>query len=297
MLICKEYPWWQPYHPQYILEAQYRQLLNFTNCTDLACLRSVSEETLRIASEVTYVLGYYVDKIYGFGDFYYGPIVDGDIIREYPSIAFAQGRFSRVPLLTNREGYEGYGFSNQSEANIAEETSDLEQVFPYWRLNPDFFGELYSLYPASDFNSTFYQRSTLFGDDFICCPSQWMANFVSESRLPTYKLIFNAGDQKHGATKQFVFLESYQPAIFWNETLGMWMKDWYISFAAHLDPNMQSWSNSTYSSTKPFWPTYISRGTYGQVMDINYTQAGVLKDLDIGPRCDWWFQQTNVVWN
>jgi carboxylesterase type B len=149
---------------------------------------------LRIASEVTYVLGYYVDKTYGYGDFYYGPIVDGQVIRDYPSREFARGAFTKVPLLTNREGYEGYGFSNQSETNVAEETADLEQLFPYWRLNPGFFEELYSLYPGSDYNSTFYQRETLFGDDFICCPSQRMANYVSDARLPAYKLIFNAGE-------------------------------------------------------------------------------------------------------
>lgn len=44
---------------------------------------------------------------YGYGDFYFGPTVDGTFIRDLPSNEFQNGHFAKVPLITNRDGYEG----------------------------------------------------------------------------------------------------------------------------------------------------------------------------------------------
>ena len=42
-----------------------------------------------------------------------------------------------------------------------------EDLFPY--AGPSFFSRLYQLYPASNFNSTFFQRQTWYGDFIINC--------------------------------------------------------------------------------------------------------------------------------
>jgi len=67
------------------------------------------------------------------------------------------------------------------------------------------------------------------------------------------------------------------------------MKDWFISFVTDLDPNANSYYNL---SDKPFWPVYNPRlGSDGgapefAVMDVNYTEIGVVPDLDVSARCD-----------
>lgn len=66
-----------------------------------------------------------------------------------------------MPLLVDHDGYEGYIFSNMSETTMTEETADLEEVFPYAKKS--FFNRLYELYPASAYNSTFFQRQSIFG--------------------------------------------------------------------------------------------------------------------------------------
>ena len=38
---------------------------------------------------------------------YYGPSVDGQIIRDLPSNEFKQGHFSKIPLIVDRDGFEG----------------------------------------------------------------------------------------------------------------------------------------------------------------------------------------------
>jgi hypothetical protein len=63
---------------------------------------------------------------------------------------------------------------------------------------------LYQLYPRDAYNSTFWQRQTLFGDFIINCPTYYMASATADAGLPAYKLVFNAGTQLHGATSPFL---------------------------------------------------------------------------------------------
>jgi hypothetical protein len=94
------------YHNNTILESQYRLLLSASNCTDLQCLRSVDSASLKIAAQQTYIDAYNSDPgLYAFGDFYYGPSVDGDLIRDLPSNEWKQGHFTKVPLLVDHDGY------------------------------------------------------------------------------------------------------------------------------------------------------------------------------------------------
>lgn len=72
-----KHPWWQSYSNDSLLEIQYSGQLSATNCTNLACLRSLPEDTLATASQTTYTK-VYVDSLYKYGSFYYGPSIDGD---------------------------------------------------------------------------------------------------------------------------------------------------------------------------------------------------------------------------
>lgn len=97
-----EYPWWQSYKNNTILETQYRQMLTSTNCDSLACLRRVSTQTLVDAMQYSLNIGF-TSGFVGWGDFYYGPSVDGVVIRDLPSNEFKQGHFTKVPLMVNRD--------------------------------------------------------------------------------------------------------------------------------------------------------------------------------------------------
>ena len=81
------------------------------------------------------------------------------------------------------------------------------------------------------------------------------------------------------------------------------MKDWFISFVTDLDPNARSFSLE--DEGKSFWPLYNPRlGTGGggddyefAIMDVNYTQVGVIPDFDVSEKCDFWFGRSWVVRN
>lgn len=75
-----EYAWWQSYKNGTVLQAQYRQMLAATACDDLACLRNQTTDALIGAMQATFDVGFN-EGWYGHGDFYYGPTVDGEVIR------------------------------------------------------------------------------------------------------------------------------------------------------------------------------------------------------------------------
>ena len=97
-----EYPWFQSYKNDSQLEIQYRQVLAGAKCDSLSCLRRQSTQTLIDAMQAALTRGF-KNNNYGWGDFYYGPSVDGEIIRDLPSNEFKQGHFTKVALLTNRD--------------------------------------------------------------------------------------------------------------------------------------------------------------------------------------------------
>jgi hypothetical protein len=97
MLISTEFPWWQPFKPEAVVEAQYDQLLRASKCADLACLRKLTADDLTRAAQETYNIGWNsTPRLYGFGEFYYGPVVDGKTILGLPSVEFSRGQFANV---------------------------------------------------------------------------------------------------------------------------------------------------------------------------------------------------------
>lgn len=275
---------------------QYAVLLNLTGCNNLECMRALPEAQLAAASQQSYLVAY-AKGYYGYGDFYYGPIVDGAVIPQLPSEAFEQGRFSKVPLLVDHEEYEGALFTNISLTTVGEELADLSQLWP--RAKSSFFTRLFQLYPASAFNSTFFQRQQIFGDAFVSCPTWQMAAAVSNAGQPVYKMIFDAGTEIHGSLIPFAYgtipgVVSTFAAPPNNETLATYVRDYYLSFAAYQDPSAHSFS----SLQPPQWPLYHSAGSDDfRILDINYTTIGVIEDPDVSSRCKFFQAQGYTIEN
>lgn len=96
-----------------ILEAQYYDLLSASGCSNLSCLRELSEDALFAAANATLTLGG-ERGLKSQSDFYYGPFVDGTVIRDLPSNEFKRGSFHNVPLLIDHNAQEGKVLPTQS---------------------------------------------------------------------------------------------------------------------------------------------------------------------------------------
>jgi hypothetical protein len=163
-----DFPWWQQHLREEQLAVQFGYLLSAANCSTLACLRDLPEESLKKASQATYGMGY-LDGAYGYGSFYYGPYLDGELLLDLPSKEFKAGHFVKLPMMVSREGLEGVTFSNQSMKTIEEETADMKKHFP--SASECFIAKLYELYPRESFNSRFWLRQTWFRSvNNICFP-------------------------------------------------------------------------------------------------------------------------------
>ena len=190
-----EYPWWQTYKNDTILDAQFRELLAASNCTELNCLRNLSESDLANATQATYQSAYDSGN-YAYGDFYYGPAVDGEIIRDLPSNEFKQGHFSKVALLTDHDGFEGAALTNFSISSTPQALENLQTLWP--SAGSAFWARLGELYTVADFtgsyfdnaffnstiitlaasafgfevsNSEFWRAQDIYGDFVIDCPT------------------------------------------------------------------------------------------------------------------------------
>jgi carboxylesterase type B len=184
-----------------VLEKQYQLLLDVTHCSSLKCLRQVPPDQLDNAVQSTYLSGYSKGD-YGRGDFFYGPYVDGKIIRQLPSQEFEQGHFTKIPLFVNHESEEGIIFTDPTMHTEDHDIESIKTLFP--SATPSFISKLLDLYPASDFLSAFLRHAEWFGDFIINCPTYYMATAISKMGYPVYKLRFAAGKKVHGSLVPFV---------------------------------------------------------------------------------------------
>lgn len=122
-----EYPWWQPLLNSSTQEIQYNSALQASGCDDVNCLRRLSSEDLAAVGQVD-LNSSYPGTGNGYGTFWFGPVVDGEFIQDLPDVAFKKGNYYDVPLLVDRDGYEGLIFSNASQTTQTEETLDVSSM-------------------------------------------------------------------------------------------------------------------------------------------------------------------------
>jgi len=77
-----------------------------------------------------------------------------------------------------------------------------------------------------------------------------------------------------------------------NATIATIMRDCFISFFVHFDPNAATYSNVTH----PYWTQYNVGGTF-QNLDVNYTMIGMNADEDASAQCDFLHGQGVAVRN
>ena len=284
-----EYPWWQPLLNASEQEIQFANTLQDANVTSLEGLRSLSSERLATINQQVLNTSY-PGPGYGYGVFYWGPVVDGYFIQELPSTAFDLGHFYDVPLMVDHDAYEGYIFSNMSQTTQVAETLDAEHLFP--SAGPSFFSRLYELYPRSQYNSTFYQRQTWYGDFIINCPTYVMATSAVDHNTNSsavFKLTFAAGSELHGATAAFLASNVTGWPGANNHTLAEIMSSYWISFTTNHDPNPMRAANG------PYWPSYISNGAGSaavgesvgfDTLAVTYNTISPQPDPDVDAKCD-----------
>jgi carboxylesterase type B len=179
----------------------------------------------------------------------------------------------------------------------------LEQLYPLSDFSGAFFDSDFFSSPilqviaaaqnvsVSD-NSEYWRSQQIYGDYLFNCPTYYQAYAFSEHGMPVYKLAFDAGTQLHGASAPYL---TVAPSESSNTELASKMQDYWMSFAATLDPNAISLSNG--SSSAP-WPLYTGgNGTEFVELQVTENATSVRSDRDANARCEFFFGRSGVVWN
>ncbi|KFY80344.1 hypothetical protein V499_00797 [Pseudogymnoascus sp. VKM F-103] len=303
-----EYPWWTPMYSSSWVDKQYKGLLAAANCSGLTCLRSVPVDQLKGAIDLATNIAYSAGD-FAYGTFYWGPAIDGQIIRGYPIDAFHLGQFTKVPVLVDHDGYEGFYFTNSSLSTEQQLEADLQTLWQ--EADPAFIQSALQEYSLTQYNASlmsglrilgaleaaigqnftftdsYARRHAIFGDVVINCPTSYLAEAAAEAGQDSYKMIFNAGLQVHGATAPFLFsdsilpygLASIGPAVDeGNATLAAFLRDYFVSFTLHLDPNQFS-----YWTLPPKWPKYTL--DHKDILQVEPTSMSGKSDEDDSPQC------------
>ncbi|PKS08483.1 hypothetical protein jhhlp_004866 [Lomentospora prolificans] len=299
-----EFPWWTPMFGKDWQNEQASLLLEASGCSNIDCLRSRSTEELLNATNIVYRTAYEAGS-YGYGTFYWGPVVDGVIIQDNPVLEFYNGHFTKVPVLITRNGHEGFTFTNNSIDSAEGSRSMLKAL---WQDSEGQYVDVVrSLYPPSardaqaleelpvledlaaiglvyNITEEFALTQAIFGDALVNCPTAYVAGAVDAAGLAAFKLIFNTAYQFHGATGAYIYNKEIDhdgtmvyeglPPLGGNTTLAFQMRDWYISFVVDLDPN----SAATTQNPIATWPKFGSTG--GNVLYISGDGIEAIRDPD-----------------
>ena len=250
------------------------------------------------------------------GDFYYIPTPDGKLLRDLPSNELKAGHFSRVPLLTDHDAWEGVLFSDQNITTDAGVQAALQKLWP--SASTSFFNRLGGILPNTSFtnasffnqpyfnstaykeladlssnystsNPSFWRLQTLTGYSIVNCPTYYLGSAYADAGLPTWKLDNSAGSQLHASTDLFLLNAAGTGGT--NTTLASIYKDYFLSFIMDLDPNTFSRPSGT---ERPYWPTYLSTDGNFTVLQTNDTIVQVVGDEDAAALCDFFSSQSTV---
>ncbi|KAI9154958.1 Lipase 3 [Paramyrothecium foliicola] len=146
-----EYPWMTPMYPTTWFNQQFNGLLSASECTNLTCLRYLPLTSLKRASRLATATAYQ-NREFAHGNFYWGPSVDGNHIKDYPLNELQNGHFSKVPILIDRSGFEGPLFTDarvQTEEDVALTLEALWQT-----TDRTFIDQVIDLYPTDHHNAS-----------------------------------------------------------------------------------------------------------------------------------------------
>ncbi|KAI4601051.1 hypothetical protein KJ359_012238 [Pestalotiopsis sp. 9143b] len=170
------------------MEFHYAALLDATNCSDVACLRSLSSDEIQAANVVTSFPGQEQVPLFG-----YGPVVDGGLVPNTTLNLLAEGRFFKNrPMIIGTSDSEGTLFAPQ--ANTTDDiNSFMKTQLP--NLTTSTLEELESLYAdtpatfpgvAADVSPLFYRAADIYGDASFACPAVTIADGLSRAGVPVY---------------------------------------------------------------------------------------------------------------
>jgi carboxylesterase type B len=234
-----------------------------------------SKILLQANSDVVYKANY--------GDFAYGPTVDGGFVPDYPGTSLLKGHFDRSPhLMLGHNSHEDDIFTpptiNSRETIAAKLRMSIhgirDSAIDY------ILNDLYPSPSKTSLYTTEHERSALLLSEYIfVCNSRYLA---TSFRNDTWNYRFQVAPGNHAQDLAYTFfVNNATAAANVDSELAMQIQLYFTQFAAKSNPNKPA--------LLPHWPHY---GRDAEIATFGSDGVGTATDDARNERCAYWQQGT-----
>lgn len=266
-------PGWIPLQSPHRQEQVFRQFLRAANVSSVAALRTIPTEQLIAVNEAQIANSAY-------GQYTFGPAVDGDFVTQDPKQLLSHGQFdAAVRIMTGHNSNEGLSFTPTNLTSDSEYNVFLRNYFP--SADTDVLSYIAgTLYPPV-FNTSLYgtnraRAGLTLGDVIIDC------NNVALSRAygnQTYGYLFAVAPGYHSQDYSYTYYNAGSlSAAGINSTVAYALQDYIASFVTHGKP----------LTTIPGAPGMDFYGADATLVRLDTSGITETTDPAANERCQWW---------
>ncbi|KAI9706591.1 MAG: hypothetical protein M1836_003598 [Candelina mexicana] len=270
---------WYPMTSDTQQENMTHQFLNAAGVSTIEEARRLPMQKLRDASSLLIQEAEY-------GQYFFGPVVDGDYVPELPGQLLLEGKFDRnVALMIGHQANEGLRYTSPTVQTEAAFKELLTTAFP--QISPQELNYLIeTLYPPTKSLTPLmyglsrstpvpvYERATLLtAESCFTCNTYYLSTAFSRQ---THNYIFNVtGATLHGFDVPYTFFTNPNPGVKF-ENVAKDLQRYITSFVILGRPQ---------GDGLPFWEEY---GEAGNVFEFNEEGYMIQDDDTANGRCVWW---------
>ncbi|KAG4433939.1 hypothetical protein IFR05_010584 [Cadophora sp. M221] len=270
-------------------ESIYVKFLKVAGVQTLNQARNLSSEELQFVNA----------KLVGesaYGDFTFGPVVDGTFATDLPGKLLLEGKFDKsLRVLVGHNADEGLHFT--SPFILTNETfkqNVIDVSFPNADKNNVTSYILDTLYPnildgSYGYNNSIARGARIVSEAIFSCNAQYFSRAfglnVNASKYPngkedTWGYLFSVPPALHGDDVYYTFYEGPAPAVK-NDTLALIMQGYFTNFIMGGNPN---------GDGLPAFDSYDQKTAAGRgvVMDLDLNRTVMRSDDLPLHRCMWW---------
>ncbi|MCJ1421245.1 hypothetical protein MMC32_007607 [Xylographa parallela] len=263
-------PAWQPMVSSYQQEQTLDAFLSLLNVSTIEEARQLPSKALIVANTVQILSSAY-------GDFTYGPVVDGLFAPALPGRLLLQGSFYKdLKIMVGHNADEGLLFTNPAIQNSSAYNTYLTQNFP--GIQPAVVSYIENVLYPPVFNGSYgytsnFQRAVLtVADSAFTCNTNYLDRaFLNQ----TYSYQFSVGAALHGQDVPYTFFNGPSTAVI-NDVIAVALQEYLTSFAIHGVPS---------GPGIPVFPLYEADA---EVLNLNATSIFDIMDPNANARCLWW---------
>ncbi|KAG7448366.1 alpha/beta-hydrolase [Guyanagaster necrorhizus] len=260
-------------------EFLYNTVVSRTNCTSaadsLTCLRNADAGVLEEINVDLCTSGF-------FGTFVFVPVVDGDFIRQRPTVALGEGKVNGEVVMSVTNSDEGLVFVDLSTANTVQVPDYLTQLFP--TLSAQQRDVAVAKYAS--LGTPIEQVTAIMGESIFVCPTYFL---LRAFKGKAFKGQFAIPPGTHGSDVVYYFPSANDVPAYNNTDFDKAFAESFLAFVVSLDPN------ETFEPTiTPTWEPFSFQPGHEVEMRFNETESGAPAVMpfttasDLLDRCSFW---------